>query len=238
MKMFLEESRTRVIKSLEIAYENVLEPGQLLRQPSEHHQEGFLDIAVCFDGTWMRSGFSSHTGVCFVIDCETVTVVDFVVLCNLCRSCEMQKKMSSPEAFALWKANHASTCEKNFDSNSDSMETEGAVLLWSRTEGYGLRNTTFLGDGDSSAFNAISRLHGGKGLYTVPMVQKKCLNHVSKRLGTHLRKLNAGLKVDDTTKAGKPIRRYPLTGKDKLTDEEIDKLQSYYAKHIRSHETV
>ena len=51
MKMFLEESRTRVIKSLEIAYEKMLEPGELFRQPTEHHQEGFLDIAVSFDGT-------------------------------------------------------------------------------------------------------------------------------------------------------------------------------------------
>ena len=41
------------------------------------------------------------------------------------------------------------------------METEGAVHLWSCSEGYGLCYTTFLGDGDSSAFNAISRLCGG-----------------------------------------------------------------------------
>ena len=237
MKMFLEESRTRVIKSLEIAYEKTLEPGKLLQQPSEHHQELFLDIAVSFDGTWMRRGFLSHIGACFVIDCETETVVDFVNLCNLCRFCEMQKK-SSPEAFALWKAKHASTCEKNFDGNSGGMETKGAVHLWSRSEGYGLRYTNFLGDGDSSAFNAISRLHGGEGPYSVPVVKEECLNHVSKCLGTHLRKLKGGLKVDDTMKASKPIRRSLLAGKDGLTDKEIDKLQSYYAINIRSHETL
>ena len=119
----------------------------------------------------------------------------------------MQKKFS-PEAFALWKAKHASTCE-------------ATQLAWS------MRVLFVCG---------VSR-----GAWPLPLLcthgEGGCLNHVSKRLGTFLRKLKAGLKVDNTTKEGKPIRSL-LAWKDRLTDKEIDKQQSYFAINIRSHETV
>lgn len=45
--------------------------------------------------------------------------------------------------------------------------------------------TTFLSDGDSSAYIAVRGLNGGRGPYADQTVEKEeCINHFQKRLGT------------------------------------------------------
>lgn len=67
--------------------------------------------------------------------------------------------------------------------------------------------TTFIGDGDSSAFNTVSALNDGKGPYNVTVIKEECVNHVSKRLGTRLHKLKKEQVTVTTTKTGKVMRR-------------------------------
>lgn len=69
------------------------------------------------------------------------------------------------------------------------MEAEAAVRLWSRSQQHRLQYTTIIGDGDSSTYNAVSSLSDGAGPYDVPVMKEECINHVSKRMGTRLRKL-------------------------------------------------
>ena len=80
-------------------------------------------------------------------------------------------------------------------------------------------------------------IRNGRGPFDVPVVKEECVNHVSMRLGTRLRKLKAELKVDQVTKAAKHIRSL-LAGAAGLTDIEINMLQSYYAISIRSHDNI
>ena len=47
-----------------------------------------------------------------------------------------------------------------------------------------IRYTTFIGDGDSSAFKAVTSLNNGNGPYVAPVAKEECINHVSKRMGT------------------------------------------------------
>ncbi|KAG0425613.1 hypothetical protein HPB47_027245 [Ixodes persulcatus] len=90
------------------------------------------------------------------------------------------------------------------------METEAAMRIWQRTSSYAtpLQFTTFLSDGDSKAYGAVSE----ENFYgTASIVKEDCTNHVAKRLGTGLRKLKT-----------------PLPRGQKLKDGTIQKLQSYF----------
>lgn len=73
------------------------------------------------------------------------------------------------------------------------METEAADRLWRRSINYNLRYTTLLSDGDSKAFTHLQNIniYGGN----VIIEKEECVNHVSKRLGTALRKIVKDCKV-------------------------------------------
>lgn len=83
------------------------------------------------------------------------------------------------------------------------MEPEIAVRIWTRSKNYKMRFTTFVGDGDSSAYNAVCKLNDGKG----PVTKEECINHVSKRMGARLRKLKKETYEVITTKTGNEMKR-------------------------------
>lgn len=93
----------------------------------------------------------------------------------------------------------------------------------------------FIGDGDSSACNAVNVLNGGNGTYKSTEVKKlECINHVQNRMGTRLRKLRDKEKVEIKAKTGKTVRRSLLSGKNKLSDMATEKLKSYFGRTIRT----
>lgn len=70
------------------------------------------------------------------------------------------------------------------------MEKEAAVHLWARSSLHHFRYTTFVGDGDSSTYNAVCYQNNGCDPYdNVTVVREECLHHVSKCLGSRLRKM-------------------------------------------------
>jgi hypothetical protein len=218
MDAFMEEQRGHVLAAVSRAYSDLR--GDV--------PAGVLSIDVSYDGTWMTRGHRSHIGAAFVIDCLTGFVVDFIVLSNFCEVCLKKEKSLSDEDFALWKETHTG-CKKNFDGKAGAMEKAAAEKLWAQSEGRGYRYSTFVGDGDSSAFNAV------KALDLYPVVKEECVNHVSKRLGTRLRNLKKDLKRPVTTKRGKIVQRSVMGGRGGLTDANIDKLTRHYGQNIRAH---
>ncbi|GFV71981.1 uncharacterized protein TNCV_2459141 [Trichonephila clavipes] len=87
------------------------------------------------------------------------------------------------------------------------------------------------GDGDCKAFDAVKK----KNIYgnEYPIEKLECIGHVMKRMGTRLRRLKAQLK-GQILSDGKC-----LSGKNRLTEHEIDNLQSYYGSAIRrNHSSV
>ncbi|GFY12888.1 uncharacterized protein TNCV_3074481 [Trichonephila clavipes] len=93
------------------------------------------------------------------------------------------------------------------------------------------RYITYLGDGDCKAFDAVKK----KNIYgnEYPIEKLECIGHVMKRMGTRLRRLKAQLK-GQILSDGKC-----LSGKNRLTEHEIDNLQSYYGSAIRrNHSSV
>lgn len=196
-----------------------------------------LNIDVSFDGTWLTSGHKSHTGAAFIMDIPSGLALDFKVPRNFCRLCTINKKKKDEKSFEEWhRTTHAEKCHLNFSGLSGAMETEGAVRMWGRSEDKGLRFVTFLGDGDSSSYKAVTDMNEGKGPYKDVIVKKECINHVQKRMGTRLRKLKEDLKEERTTKTGKVIKRSLVGGKHQLTDKQIDAYQRYFGKAIRDSE--
>ena len=194
---------------------------------NQRQDDGILEVDVTYDGTWMTRGHQSHIGVGFVMDSETGAVLNFEVLSNFCQMCHVKQKALSPEEFADWKEGHAS-CIKNFDGKSGAMEIEAAVRMWSRSEARGFRYIRFIGDGDSSAFRAVSTLNNGKGPYdSCTVVKEECINHFAKRLSSRLKALKKSLRKPVVTKRSKTQMRSLLAGRDGLTDKHLQALQQH-----------
>ncbi|GFT41990.1 uncharacterized protein TNCV_1668231 [Trichonephila clavipes] len=106
---------------------------------------------------------------------------------------------------------HEKDCKRNYVGSSGAMEIQG--------------------DGDCKAFDAVKK----KNIYgnEYPIEKLECIGHVMKRMGTRLRRLKAQLK-GQILSDGKC-----LSGKNRLTEHEIDNLQSYYGLAIRrNHSSV
>ncbi|XP_070579536.1 uncharacterized protein [Ptychodera flava] len=110
--------------------------------------------------------------------------------------------------------------ETNILSN-DSESINIAVSAdgsWS-SRGY----TTFVGDGDSSAYHAV------KNIYEDVEIQKEeCVGHIQKRMGTRLRRLV------DQYKGQKLSDGKGLTGRGRLTRSLINSIQIFYGMALRN----
>jgi len=97
-----------------------------------------VDAAVSFDGTWAKRGFTSLTGVVFVLSVDTGEVLDYHVLSKSCQKCSLKKgHCNSDDEFEEWQMEHIASgdCDINFHGSSPTMETEGAKVLWNRSHG-------------------------------------------------------------------------------------------------------
>ena len=183
-----------------------------------------VEIAVSFDGTWAKRGFTSLTGVVFVISLDTGEVLDYHVLSKTCQKCALKKSKCENDNEFEWKMEHEASneCDINFHGSSPAMEADGAKVLWERSiTSHNLQYQWMTCDGDSKAHSAVEEVYPG-----CKVEKHDCVGHVQKRMGKHLLKLKAATKgkLDD----GKTIG-----GKGRLTEEKIKKLQKYYGLAIR-----
>lgn len=169
------------------------------------------DLTVAIDGTWQRRGHLSHHGVVAATSLATGKVLDVEVLSNHCRGCSTNIE--------------GHKCVKNHDGSSGAMEAEGAKEIFQRSLGdRGVRYVKYLGDGDSKAYKTVCE---SKPYGDVAIEKLECVGHMQKRMGRRLRNLKKemkGKKLSDGKSLGGPGR---------LTEAEIDKLQTYYGLAIR-----
>ncbi len=180
-----------------------------------------LDISVSFDGSWQRRGHSSHNGLGVAIDLLTGLPVDFEVLSNFCHKCLEAPEKDDP-LYKEWYNHHKDKCNKNYAGSSNSMEQQCAKVIWERSvEKHGLRYTTMLSDGDSKSYKYLveSKVYGD----SIAIQKEECTNHVSKRMGTALNNLKSECRAQGER----------ITGKGKLTNQMILKIQNYYGKAIK-----
>ena len=102
--------------------------------------------------------------------------------------------------------------------------------MWSRSEALEFRS---IGDGDSSAFRAVSELNNGAGDYdSCTLVKEECVNHFVKRLSTRILELKKSLRVRVVPKTGKTQMHSVLAGSHEHTDNNILALQYYLQQNI------
>ena len=150
----------------------------------------------------------------------------FFSQCSQKRSSLASKEITQAD-FDIWLQNHQ--CDITTTGSAGSMEVQGALAEWSGSEtSRGLRYTTFIGDGDCKAHEAIQQ---AKPYGPVPVVKEECVGHIQKRVGTRLRALKKKLgtkQLSDGKRIGGPGR---------LPDRVIDMLQTYFGMAVRSNTT-
>ena len=184
---------------------------------------------VSVDGTWQKRGYSSMNGVVTFISRENGKCLDTAVLSKYCKGCAMWKGKKNKPGYLNWQTNHI--CQANHKKSSGSMEAAGAILMFSRPiKNYGLRYTSYIGDGDTSSFNEVksSKPYGEE----ITIEKLECVGHVQKRLGTRCRSLLQSMKRKILSDGKK------LNGAGRLTDNVINKLQNYYGMAIRQNKLL
>ncbi|GFU90966.1 uncharacterized protein TNCV_4922971 [Trichonephila clavipes] len=113
-----------------------------------------VDINVSFNGSWLTRGHTSLIGIACVIDILTGYVIDFEVMCKVCRNCSVAKGElgESRAEYDIWFEGHRKDCDINHSGSSTSMEMEAALILWERSQEMGFRYSTLLSDGDCKTF--------------------------------------------------------------------------------------
>lgn len=168
---------------------------ELLELITSNETGDAVDIPVSFDGTWAKRGFTSLTGVVFVISVDIGKGLDYYhCLSKVCQKCSLKKSKCRDGAQSQeWQIQHLASgeCDINFDGSSPAMECEGAVTLWKRSiEKHNLRYKQMVSDGDSEAHAAVEDIYGAE----CKVEQVDCVGHIQKRMGKHLMKLKASNK--------------------------------------------
>ncbi|GFU28228.1 uncharacterized protein TNCV_3762741 [Trichonephila clavipes] len=184
------------------------------------------DIDVTFDGTWLTRGHSSQIGVGCVIDLRTGFVMDFEIMPKRCIECEHAKSGLGENSaeFHVWYESRISLCAINHVGSSCVMEQKVALKLWQRSEDNGFRYTTLLSDADAITYHYLNT----KEVYgpEIKIKKEECMNHVSKRLGTSLRKAVKEWRAKGVSSGVK--------SRGSLKEETIKKISRYYQNAIRS----
>ncbi|GFW12896.1 uncharacterized protein TNCV_3328291 [Trichonephila clavipes] len=107
-------------------------------------------------------------------------------------------------------------CHSNFQGSALKMEAVGSTRIFQCSiVKRGLKYAHYYGDGDSKGFISVKDTYGKDSV-----TKYECIGHVQKRVGARLRKLKS--------------KNKNLSGKGKLTDSFIDRLQNYYGIAVRS----
>ncbi|XP_069672172.1 uncharacterized protein [Periplaneta americana] len=186
-----------------------------------------IDIYVSYDGTFHKRGHISNHGIGIVIDVMTGIVLDYEILSKFCGMCvsAIDSLGANSQEYRKWYEDHLEKghCQKNYNGSSNAMEKDAAEILWRRSvQNRKFRYTEMLSDGDAKTHIHLNKIkvYGSD----MSIVKQECINHVSKRLGTALRKLVKESRSKGVTLGGKK--------KGSLKETMIKKLTSYYRKAI------
>ena len=177
---------------------------------------------VSIDGTWQRRGYSSLNGVVTAV--SHGKCLDRHVMSKYCKACVRWESRKGTRDYSDWIEKHV--CHVNHMKSSGAMESAGAVAIFSSSvEKHSLIYSSYLGDGDTSAFKDVLEANPYKEYGILPS-KLECIGHVQKRLGTRLRELRKQHKNTSNS----------LTGRGKLTDKIINQMQNYYGLAIRQNQ--
>ena len=157
-------------------------------------------------------------------------VIDTYVLSQSCKGCQQWTNRRETVEYHEWLENREAVCNMNHTGSSGSIEVEGMKKICSRSmDLYQVRYINYIGVGDTKSFKSVNDMKPYGPDVTIQKIE--CVDHVQKRMGSHLRALKnewKGKKLSD----GKS-----LSGKNRLTNMLINTLVGlvYYGNAIRAH---
>ncbi|GFY00189.1 uncharacterized protein TNCV_2835461 [Trichonephila clavipes] len=165
-----------------------------------------VQCGISVDETWQRRGYSSINGCVAALSVDTGKVVDIEIMSSYCPTCRKISKMPRSIESETFAADHV--CHSNFQGSVLKMKAVGATRIFQRSiVKRGLKYAHYYGDGDSKGFISVKDTYGKDSV-----TKYECIGHVQKRVGARLRKLKS--------------KNKNLSGKGKLTDSFIDRLQT------------
>ena len=181
-----QHQHTITASALKEAQDSCKEAAIILHKLAGKPCEENTRITVTCDGTWGTRGFISQFGIVFAMSYDTGHVLDFEVMFKYCHQCKLHDADDKRSAACIeWWAGHESTCSQNFQGSCPTMESEGALVLWKRSEEQlKLLYTTLISDGDAKTYNLLCENDPYNG---VPIEKHDCVGHVQKRMGSRLR---------------------------------------------------
>ena len=134
----------------------------------------------------------------FVISVDVGEVLDYEVKFLIWFECRSRNNNDTDsEDYQKWYKAYKLNCMINHAGSSESVEKEGAILIFRRSiEWRGLQYVGSVGDGDSSCFGSVKKVMAA--VYKAR--KEECVGHIRKRMGTALRKFvkdNKGKKLGD-----------------------------------------
>lgn len=131
---------------------------------------GMVTCDVTFDGLWHKRGHRLNFGVGAVVEVITSLILDYEVCSKVCFICSkkqktMENEKITPTEYVMWLEDDCNDCNKNYKGPAGGMEAFVAKLMWGRFQQYKLIYKTFVSNGDSSAYLAVTSVNGNKGLY-------------------------------------------------------------------------
>ena len=188
------------------------------------------------DGSWQRRGFQSKNGVATVLSVNPngpAKVVDVHVCSNYCNTCQVQKSKLGEAEFDTWFETHVDECQKNHEGSAGSMELQGMLKIFRRSETkHGLVYEGYLGDGDSKSYHTVA--NADPPIYPDTEIKKlECCGHVQKRMGKRLIDKVNELKGKQFKEGTAKFRG--IGGAGRLTQRAIKSIQGHYGGAIRDH---
>ncbi|GFU59498.1 uncharacterized protein TNCV_1515651 [Trichonephila clavipes] len=130
-------------------------------------------------------GYSSHVGVCAVIEYKIGKCIDAGVMSSFCKGCDSWKRRKGSPAYKKWKILHFKEFLKNHNGSAGKMETEGMVRIFKRSVSHrSVRYTSYIGDGNSKTLSSITASNPYGEAITVSKIE--CVRHVQKGMGTRV----------------------------------------------------
>ncbi|GFX04441.1 uncharacterized protein TNCV_899711 [Trichonephila clavipes] len=83
-----------------------------------------VDTSVSFDGSWLTRGHTSLINIACVIDILTGYVIDFQIMCKVCRNCSVaiREPGKSSAEYGIWFECHRKDCDINHPGSSSLMK--------------------------------------------------------------------------------------------------------------------
>ena len=112
------------------------------------------EIAVSYDGTWSKRGYTTNIGVGFVISVENGKVLDFDFESKLCSECTSAKKDLGEDSaeYAICYGGHKDECTQTHIGSSGLMECSIAKKIWDRSKDSNLHYKFMISVGYSIAY--------------------------------------------------------------------------------------